>query len=128
MLAGVGYDDVVDRESFATVWQWFPALCSEKPEDSDLTYMEVCRWEFVAVALAALAGEMEEAEFAARKETDMTTLYGAEYYEESEWQSEFGDLDWYQTTFTTMSQDPDCLYGEWSAWAEDSDGSLAPSC
>jgi len=123
MLAGVGYDDEADRESFATVWQWFPALCGEKPADSDLTYMDVCRWEFVAVALMALAGETEEAEYIARKETDMAALEGAEYYEEAGWQDDFAELDWYQTTFVTISQEPDCLYGEWNDFYGD-DGSV----
>jgi len=60
ILAGVGYIDDVERESLMSVWQWFPALCAEKPLDSDLSYMENCRWEFVAITLMALSGEMEE--------------------------------------------------------------------
>jgi hypothetical protein len=127
MLAGVGYDDEGDRESFATVWQWFPALCSEKPEDSELSYMDVCRWEFVGVALMALAGEQEEAEYLARKETDLTALDGQDLYEEQEWQEENADIDWYQTTFVTPSQEIDCFYGEMSAWADD-DGTLEAAC
>lgn len=63
ILAGIPYDDDRDREDFATVWLWFPAVCSEKPEDGDLTLMDACRWEFIAVVLMALAGEGSEWDF-----------------------------------------------------------------
>lgn len=69
ILAAIPYDDAGDREDFQMVWQWFPAICSEKPADSTMTYMDNCRWEFVAVTLIALTAEMEEYEFNAKKET-----------------------------------------------------------
>lgn len=63
ILAGAGYNDETDRESIATAWLWFPAICSEKPEDSTVSMMDTCRWEFVAIVLMALSGEGDEFEF-----------------------------------------------------------------
>lgn len=93
VLAGVGYTDDIDREVLATVWQWFPALCAEKPESSTLTYMEICRWEFVAITLLALTGEMSEGEFIYLREDalldfDWDTMGITEYYAVED------ELDW----------------------------------
>jgi len=110
VLAGVGYNDDMDREGLATVWQWFPALCAEKPADSLLTYMEVCRWEFVAITLIALTGEMSEGEFLYLREDALDAFdadaYGLEnYYEVEEALDAIAQLDWYQTAFMTLADE-----------------------
>jgi hypothetical protein len=87
ILAGAGYLDEVDREALSSVWQWFPALCAEKPADSTMSYMDVCRWEFIGITLMALTSEMDETDFINLK-TDLS--YG-EYidYSETDFDSEW---------------------------------------
>lgn len=108
VLAGVGYTDAIDREGLATVWQWFPALCAEKPESSTLTYMEICRWEFVAITLLALTGEMSEGEFIYLREDalaafDWDSYGGRAYYAFEAEVAAISELDWYQTAFMTRA-------------------------
>lgn len=64
--------------------------------------METCRWEFVAITLMALTGELEEAEFIRLREdsidfdwadVDGDNLY--EYYEIMETAEALMDLEWY---------------------------------
>jgi hypothetical protein len=121
ILAGAGYLDDVDREPLSSVWQWFPALCAEKPSDSTLSYMDVCRWEFVGLTLMALTSEMEEDDFYNIK----TNLDYGEYvnyndfddfdsYDEVlDWYYDVEDLEWYQTAFMSYA-DYDCLIASFS--------------
>jgi len=113
ILAGVGYNDDVDREGLATIWQWFPALCAEKPEDSTMTYMELCKWEFVAITLMALTGEMTEDEFIYLREDalgdfDWVNESIETYYALEDELTQIAELDWYQTAFMTTA-DPGCI-------------------
>jgi hypothetical protein len=68
-----------------------------------MSLMETCRWEFVAITLMALTGELEEAEFIrlredsadfdwADVETDDDAFY---YYELMEVAEALNDLEWY---------------------------------
>lgn len=80
LLAGLGYNDDSDRNDLMSIFQWFPAVCAEKPEDSMLSYIEVCRWEFLYIVVLALANEMPEDEFYWQKELDTTELDAAAQY------------------------------------------------
>lgn len=68
-----------------------------------MSLMETCRWEFVAITLMALTGELEEAEFIrlredsadfdwADVENDDDALH---YYELMEVAEALNDLEWY---------------------------------
>jgi hypothetical protein len=116
ILAGAGYLDDVDRETLAAVWQWFPALCAEKPADSALSYMETCRWEFLAVTIMALSAELEEQEFNNIKlngldNADYEYLYYDALVEYWDFYYQIEDLEWYQSSFMTMG-DAGCIYYE----------------
>lgn len=68
-----------------------------------MSLMETCRWEFVAITLMALTGELEEAEFIRLREdsadfdwADVETDDDAEhYYELMEVAEALNDLEWY---------------------------------
>jgi hypothetical protein len=116
ILAGAGYLDDVDREDLAAVWQWFPALCAEKPEDSTMSYMDTCRWEFVGVTLMALSGEMAEQDFYNMKlgstvegeiygDDGETPLAGDDLDDYMDLYYEIEDLEWYQTAFMTYGDE-----------------------
>jgi hypothetical protein len=110
ILAGAEYLDDVDREDLAAVFQWFPALCAEKPSDSTLSYMETCRWEFLAITIMALSAELEEQEFiniklegeAGAVDDSGTALEDGAYEAYMDYYYSVEDLEWYQTAFMTM--------------------------
>lgn len=71
--------------------------------DSEMSLMETCRWEFVAITLMALTGELEEAEFIRLREDsgdfDWENIADADdiayYYEIMETAEALADLEWY---------------------------------
>jgi hypothetical protein len=116
LLAGAEYIDDVDRDTLAAVWQWFPALCAEKPSDSAMSYMETCRWEFLAVTIMALSAELDEQEFNNIKlngleSTDADYLYYEDLDEYWDFYYQIENLEWYQTSFMTLG-DEYCSYEE----------------
>lgn len=74
IMAGIEYEDDRDRENFLNLWQWFPKICSEKPEDSEDSYMDICRQEFIGLMVLALTSEQMESEFQKKKLIDVTQL------------------------------------------------------
>lgn len=68
-----------------------------------MSLMETCRWEFVAITLMALTGELEEAEFIRLREDsgdfDWENITDDDdietYYQIMETAEALADLEWY---------------------------------